>query len=141
MPKLSNLSYENIVNHYLDEDTVMLKEILPDEKWINGYRSVLEVETGMTRASQEAHIRQRESKDGESRFLRTRVCRPLPLEERAVELKLAEKIHGKRHSKKNLEGLFEVLAPGLQILKVSPTASTIRESGKPIVTVRSSDIA
>ena len=37
-PKLSNLSYESIVNH-LDEDTVTPEEILPDEKLINGYRS------------------------------------------------------------------------------------------------------
>ena len=31
-PKLLNLSYENFVNHHLDEDTVMPEEILPDEK-------------------------------------------------------------------------------------------------------------
>ena len=31
-PKLSNLSYENFLNHYLDEDTVMKEEILPHEK-------------------------------------------------------------------------------------------------------------
>ena len=31
-PKLSNLSYENIVNHYLDEDTVTPEAILPDDK-------------------------------------------------------------------------------------------------------------
>ena len=109
----------------IDEDTVMPEEILPDEKWINGYRSYIEVEAGMTRASQEAHNREQESTDGESRFIRTRVCRP----------------HGKRRSKKNLEGLYEVLAPGSQILKVSPTTSTIKEPGKPIVTVRRSDIA
>ena len=44
-------------------------------------------------------------------------------------------------SKKNLEGLYEVLAPSLNILKVSPTTSTKKEPGKPIVTVRNSDIA
>ena len=50
-------------------------------------------------------------------------------------------MHGKRRSKKNLEGLYEVLAPGSQILKVSPTTSTIKEPGKQVVTVRNSDIA
>ena len=60
------------MNHYLDEDTVMPEEILPDEKWINGYRSDIEVEAGMTRAAQEAHSRGRESTDGESHFLQTR---------------------------------------------------------------------
>ena len=42
-PKLSDLSYENIVNYYLDEDTVLPEEILPDDKWVNGYRSDIEV--------------------------------------------------------------------------------------------------
>ena len=54
-PKLSNLTYENIVNHYLDEDTVMPDEILPDDKWVNGYRSDIEVEVGMSRATHEAN--------------------------------------------------------------------------------------
>ena len=45
-PILCNISYENIVNYYLDEDTIMPEEILPDEKWTNRYRSDIEVETG-----------------------------------------------------------------------------------------------
>ena len=56
-------------------------------------------------------------------------------------MNLARKIHGKRRSKKNLERLYEVFAPGSHILKVSPTTSTIKEPGKPVVTVRNSDIA
>ena len=140
-PNLLNLTYKNIINHYLDEDTVMPEEILPDDKWVNGYRSDIEVEIGMTRASTEARNRERASTDGGSRFLKTKAIRPIPLKERAVELNLARKVHGKRRSKKNLEGLYEVLAPGSHILKVSPTTSTIKEPGKPIVTVRNSDIA
>ena len=31
-PKLTNLTYENIGNNYLDGDTVMPEEILPDDK-------------------------------------------------------------------------------------------------------------
>ena len=119
----------------------MPEEILSNEKWINGYRSDIEVEAGMPWASQGAHNREQESTDGESHFLRTRACRPLPYKERAVELKLARKIHGKRRSKNNLDGLYEVPAPGLNILKAGPTISTIQEPGKPIVTVRKSDIA
>ena len=34
-----------------------------------------------------------------------------------------------------------MLAPGSNILKVSPTTSTIKQPGKPMVTVRNSDIA
>ena len=140
-PKFSNLTSENILNYYLDEDTVMPEEILPDDKWLNGYRSDIEVNIGMSRATQEAKTRERASTDGESRFLRTKATRPIPLKERAVELNLAQKIHGKRRSKKNVEGLYEVLAPGSHILKVNPTTSTIKEPGKPVVTVRKCDIA
>ena len=140
-PKLSNLTCKNIINHYLDEDTVMPEEFLPDDKWVNGYRSDIEVEISMTRASNEAKERERASTDEESRFLKTKAIRPIPLKERAVELNLARKVHGKRRSKKNLEGLYEVLTPGSHILKVSPTTSTIKEPGKPIITVGNSDIA
>ena len=140
-PNLLKLTYKNIINHYLDEDTVMPEEILSDDEWVNGYRSDIEVEIGMTRANTEAKSREKTSTDGESRFLKTKAIRPIPLKERAVELNLARKVHGRKRSKKNLEGLYEVLAPGSQILKVSPTTSTIKEPGKPIVTVRNSDIA
>ena len=140
-PNLSNLTYKNIKNHYLGEDTVMPEEILPDDKWVNGYRSDIEVDISMTRASNEAKDKERASTDGESRFLKTKAIRSIPLMEHAVELNLARKVHGKRRSKKNLEGLYEVLVPGSHILKVSPTTSTIKEPGKPIMTVRNSDIA
>ena len=119
----------------------MPEEILPEDKWLNGYRSDVELEKEMSRATQEVKSRERASNDGESRFLRTKATRPIPLKERAVELNLARKIHGKRRSKNNLEGLYEVLAPGSHILKVSSTSSTIKESGKPVVIVRNSDIA
>ena len=58
-----------------------------------------------------------------------------------MKLNFARKEHGKRRSKKNFEGLYEVLAPGSHVLKVSPSTSTIKEPGKPIVTVRNSDCA
>ena len=140
-PDLLNLSYKSIINHYLDEDTVMPEEILPDDKSVNRYRSDIEVEIGMTRATTEARSRERASTDVEPRFIKTKAIRPIPLKERAAELNLKGKVHGKRSSKKNLEGLYEVLAPGSHILKVSPTMSTIKEPGKPVVTVRNTDIA
>ena len=61
-------------------------------QWVNGYRSDIEVEIGMTRASQEAKSRERTTTDGESRFLKTKATRPIPLNGRAVELKLERKI-------------------------------------------------
>ena len=140
-PKLSNLSYENIVNQYLDEDTVTPEAILPDDKWVNRYCIDIEVEIGMTRAAREASQRKHANMDGESRFLHTNTWRPIPLTERAVQLKLTRKVHGNRGSKKNLEGLYEVLPTRYNILKVNPTTSTIKELGEPMVTVRKNDIA
>ena len=78
-PKLSNLTYENIINYYLDEETVMPEEILLDDKWVNGYHSDIEVEVGMSRATREAKDRERASTDGESSFLKTKAFRPIPL--------------------------------------------------------------
>ena len=69
----------------------MPEKILSDDKWMNGYRSDIEVKIGMTRASQEARNRERASTDGESHFLHTKATRPIPLKERAVELNLARK--------------------------------------------------
>ena len=94
-PKSSNLSYENIVNRYLDEDTVTLEAIL---QTING--SDIEVELGLTRAAREANDREKASAYDESRFIRSGACRPIPIAERAGQLKLARKTHGKRISKK-----------------------------------------
>ena len=63
------------------------------------------------------------------------------LSERPVKVKLAHKTHGNCRSKKNLEGPYEVLAPGSHILKVSPSTSASEETGKANVTVCNIDIA
>ena len=49
----------------------MPEEILPDDKWLNGYRSDIEVEIGLSWASTEARNRERAITYGESRFLKT----------------------------------------------------------------------
>ena len=95
-PNLLNLSYKSIINHYLDEDTVLPEEILPDDKWINGYRSDIEVELGITRSTTEARSREQASTDVEPRFLKTKAIRPIPLKERAAELNLADPVLEKK---------------------------------------------
>ena len=40
-------------DHYLDDDTVTPEDVLPYDKWLNGYRSDNEVEIGMTRATRD----------------------------------------------------------------------------------------
>ena len=92
------------MNHYLDEYTPILENILPDDKRINGYMSAIEVEMGMTRrATREATERERQSTDGMPRFLRS--CQLIQLTEPVVQVKLARKmIHGKKRFKNNLGG-------------------------------------
>ena len=121
--------------------TVTPEANLPDDKWLNGYHNDIEVDFGMTRATREANERKQASTDGDLLFFQRGACRPIAITEKAVKLKLARKIHGKGRSKKNLEGLYVVLAPGSHISKVSRTTSTIKEDGKPIVTERNSNIA
>ena len=96
----------------------------------------------MCTATSEALSRGMLAGDNESRILRsTKAHRPIPLEEHTVQLKIARKKHPNRLSKKNLDGLYEVLAPGLVVQKTHQFTSEIREPGKLVVTVRNSDLA
>ena len=92
----------------------------------------------MTRAVRDANEREKISTDGESRFSHSNIFRPIPRSERTVQLKLTRKIHGKRKSKRNREVLSKALAPGSNIIKVSPTTSTIKQPRKLVVTVGNS---
>ena len=96
----------------------------------------------MCAASALARAEQEKRKDGEERFLNSEgVSRPIPCSERSVQVKLARKLHESQRQKKNLDGLYEVLAPGSTVCKVSPTTSVIKEPHKQEVRVRNSDIA
>ena len=78
----------------------------------------------MTKATNNANDWEKNNTDGETRLLRTSLCGPILQSERAVQVKLALTLHGKRRSKKDFESMY------------SPTTSTIKEPGKAIVTVR-----
>ena len=58
-----------------------------------------------------------------------------------MQVKLARKIQENQRQMKNLDGLYEVLAPGSTVCKISPTTSVIKEIYKQEVRVRNSDIA
>ena len=81
-------------------------------------------------------------KDGEQRLIWSEgVSRPIPCSERSVQVKLARKFYDSQRQKKNLDGLYEVLAPGSTVCKVSPTTSVIKEPNRQEVRMRNSDIA
>ena len=52
IPKSSNLSFDNILHHYLDADTVPVKDYLDDNGWVTGDRSDILKE----KARQKAHM-------------------------------------------------------------------------------------
>ena len=70
-------------------------------------------------------------KDGEQRLIKSEVVsRPTPCTEGSIQVKLARKLHESQRQKKNLDGLYEMLAPGSTVCKVRPE-----------VRVRNSDFA
>ena len=96
----------------------------------------------MCKATRDATTREQLAADNESRFIRTtKAHRAIPLKEHAVQINIARKRHPHKRSKKNLDGLYEVLAPRSTVQKTDQYTSVIREPGKVEVTVRNSDIA
>ena len=96
----------------------------------------------MTRATRDANQRENQSTEGESKIPSLWKL-PTNSHHRAKQFRsnwLGR--HTARDApKKNFERLYQVLAPGPTIIKLSPTTSTIKEPGKSIVTVNNSDIA
>ena len=77
-PHPSNLSYERILNHFINEETVTPNELLPEEHWGN-YGSGDEMEKNMCKAVRDASTRERNADDSEPRFLSTtKANRPIP---------------------------------------------------------------
>ena len=92
-------------------------ELLPEEHWANT-RSDDEIERNMYKATHNASSRERLATHNESRFLRTtKVSRPIQLKEHEVQINIARKKHAPKRSKKNLDSLYEVLAPGSVVQK------------------------
>ena len=60
-PSSLNLTYEKIINHYLDADTVSADEFLDAAGWVNPNRSDIEIEKKMCQASLDAGSRYRDS--------------------------------------------------------------------------------
>ena len=83
--------------------------------------------------------------DGESRLMWSEfIGRPISGSKLSVQVKIAGKIHTNQMQKKNLknlDGLFEVVAPSSTVGKVSPTTSIIKETNRPEIRVRNSGIA
>ena len=64
---------------------------------------------------------------------------PVPTTEASLTLKLAKKKQKSKRSNKNLDGLYELLAPGLAVFKYNDYTSIIKEPAKKEFTIRNSD--
>ena len=65
----------------------------------------------------------------------------MPRTDALLTLKLAKKKPKSKRSKKSLDGLYEVLAPGSSVIKSNEHNSIIKEPRRREVTIRSSDLA
>ena len=141
-PSSLNLTYEKIINHYLDADIVSADEFLDAAGWVNPNRSDIEIEKKMCQASKDVGSRYRDSEDKESRFItHPKLTDPIPRTEKSLSVKLARKLPNKKRAKRQLAGLYEVLKPGSFVTKSSPTTTIINEPGRSPVKVRDSDLA
>ena len=137
------MNYNKIIQHYLDEDTIPGRSYLTEEQWADtALCSDTEIEKLICAANNREQKEQEKMKDDESRLIWSEgVARPIPCSERSVQVKVARKNHESQRQKKKLDGLYEVLAPGSTVGKISPTTSVIKEPKRQEVRVRNSDIA
>ena len=141
VPKSSNLSYENILHHYLDADTVPMKDYLDENKWVTGDRSDILIEETMQNAQVDAGRRYNgDHNQSISRFIvHPKLNNPIPRTEQSLDLKLARNVT--KRSKRDLRGSWKTLTPGSTVVRTSDTTTVIKEPGVPEVCVRNSDIA
>ena len=135
-----NLNYKKIFQHYLDEDTIPGRSYLTEAQWTDmALCSDTEIEKVICAANNRAQKEQEKMKDGESRLMWSEgLARPIPCRERSVQMKIAREIHESQCQKKNLDGLYEVLAPGSTVGKICPTTSVIKEPNRQEVRVKNS---
>ena len=141
VPKSSNFSYEDILHHPLDADTVPVEDYLDENGWVTGDRSDIVIEEAMQKAQVDAGRQYNgDHNKSISRFIvHPKLSNPIPRTEKSLDLKLAGKVT--KRSKRDLRGLWETLAPGSTVLRTSDTTTVVNEPVVPEVCVRNSDIA
>ena len=110
-PKNRYLIFDIVLKIYLDEETGTPTELLPKEHW-RAYKSDKELEQKLCKATQDAQNRERKSAYNEPRFLRSsEIHRFKTIRESSVKINIARKRQPNKRSQKNLDGLYETLAP------------------------------
>ena len=141
-PDSNSLTYKRILNKYLDLETVRWDELYSEENGDVEARSDTKLEHNRDKLSKDAARRRNADPDKESGMIsHVGVGLPVPRTETSLAVKLAKKKPKTKRSKKNLDGLYEVLAPGSSVVKTDKYISVIKEPGKRDVTIRNSDLA
>ena len=68
-PDPKSLTYKNILNKYLDLETVRWDQLITDKNWNNDERSDIEIEVNKDKLGKEAMKRQKEDPNKESRLI------------------------------------------------------------------------
>ena len=91
-PDPKSLTYKNILNKYLDLETVRWDQLITDENWNNDERSDIEIEVNKNKLGKEAMKRQKEDPKKESRLIsHPDVGQSIPRTETSLVVKLAKK--------------------------------------------------
>ena len=99
LPSSLNLTYEKIISHYLDAETVPADDYLDEAGWLSIDRSDTEIEKNMCQASLDAGQRYRDSDNKEPRFIaHPQLTDPIPRTELSLKVKLARKLLNKKRA-------------------------------------------
>ena len=127
-PDPSCLTYKNILNKYLDLETVRWEVLITEENWDNEERSDIEFDLNKEKLSKDAVKRKNVDPDKEPRVIsHPEVGLPVPRTEASLTVKLARIDHEQKRSKKSLDGLYDVLAPGSSVVKSDKYTSAIAD--------------
>ena len=122
--------------------TVRWEELISEENWNVEARSDIELELNRDKLSNDAARQSKADPDRESRVIpHLDVGMAVPRTETSLKLKLEKKKPKSKRSKKSLDGLYEVLAPGSSVINTDAFIFAIKEPGKREVTIRNSDLA
>ena len=123
-------------------ETVRWEELISEKNWDVDARSDTELEHSRDKLCKDAARRKNADPEKESRLItHPDVGLPVPRTETSFSFKLAKKKPRTKRSKKSLDGLYEVVAPGSSVVKTDAYTSAIKEPGKREVTIRNSDLA
>ena len=141
-PDPSCLTYKNILNKYLELETVRWEELITEENLDNEERSDIEFDLNKEKLNKDAVKQKNEDPDKEPRVIsHPEVGLPVLQTEASLTVKLAKTRPRTKRSRKSLDGLYDLLAPRSSVVKSDKYNSVIKEPGKRDVTIRNSDLA